>query len=55
MTDSAWLRRLGNLLAAIWIFAGALVFFVHFSLVFYHANQPAIDAALTRFRDAVPW
>lgn len=34
---------LGYAVASLWIFGGAVFFYVRFSMVFYHANKGAID------------
>ena len=40
----------GNALAALWIVGVAAFFLIRFSIVFYRANQPAIDGLLERLR-----
>ena len=37
---------LANLLAAVWIFGGAALFFWRFSWAFYQANRAAVDGLL---------
>ena len=53
-TQGQWVRaqemyKVGNLLAAQWIFGGMLFFFIRFTAVFYHANRAAIDQLLSRW------
>jgi len=48
MSTKTWLRGLGTVVAAMWIFGGALFFFLRFSFVFYSENKTAIDGAFQR-------
>jgi hypothetical protein len=50
LIDIERLRRAGNVAAALWVFGGAFYFFIHFTLVFYRANEPAILGVLERIR-----
>lgn len=47
------LGRWGSRVAAVWIFGGAVFFFVSFSLVFYTSHEPGIDAAARRIGEAL--
>ena len=54
MESRTWPHRLGIMAAALWIALGTLYFYVHFTLVFYRANQRAIDGVLTQVREWLP-
>lgn len=43
----------GYILAAIWIFGGAIWFYIRFSIVFYTANKPSIDGAFSRLLETL--
>lgn len=45
ISQKIWLDRLGLAAACLWIFGGAVFFYVRYSGVFYHANRAAIDRA----------
>ena len=46
-------QRFGLTVAVVWIFGGALWFYIRFTIVFYRANQSAIDSALKRLGNLV--
>jgi hypothetical protein len=54
MTHKAVWVLTGNTLARIWIYGGVVFFFRQFSTLFYQANKPAVDAAITALRDHLP-
>jgi hypothetical protein len=39
-------RAIGTAAVALWIFGGAVIFFIRFSVAFYVDNKAAIDGAL---------
>lgn len=43
----------GYILTAIWIFGGAIWFYIRFSIVFYTANKPSIDGAFSRLLETL--
>ncbi len=45
--------KAGYILAAIWIFGGALWFYIRFTIAFYTANKPSIDSALSRLLETL--
>ena len=54
MTSTRKWPRIGNVVAAVWIFGGAVVFFVRFSVVFYRANRSAIRHTLEWVLELLP-
>ncbi len=47
MSRAAW-RRFGVALAGVWIFGTTAFYLIRFSAVFYRANAPAVDEAVSR-------
>lgn len=45
------LQRAGDIAAALWIFGGAIYFYLYFSLTFYQSNRSAIDGIWGRLRE----
>jgi hypothetical protein len=53
VTSNRRIQMGGNIIAAIWIFGGALFFFCRFTLAFYEANRPAVHGALDHLRQLI--